>query len=72
VRLTRDVADYGCREESFCEEDGGRDEVEAAFVVGQERRRVAREVLKQGLSLLVAASNGNRSIFVVEFGDRVG
>lgn len=71
-RLTRDVADYGCREEGFGEEDGGCDEVEAALVVGQQRRRVAREVLEQGLLLVVFASNRSSSIFVVEFGDRVG
>lgn len=70
MRLTRDVADYGCREESFCEEDGGRDEPEAAFVIGQERRRIAREVPEQGL--FSSNWSRSRSIVVVEFGDRVG
>lgn len=70
--LTRDVADYGCREEGLAEEDGGGDEVEAALVVGQQRRRVARQVPEQQLSLLAFASFNRSSIVVVEFGDRVG
>ena len=70
--LTRDVTDYGCREDSLCEDNGGRDEVEAALVVGKQRRRVAREVPEQGLSLLDLASSRSSGGSIVEFGDRVG